>query len=130
MVAGLDGFLVVVCDDETRPLTPQQNFGGDDMDRRQSARDHDEFPRKPRRKAKKQSGGAFVALPIRGGAALLPAVVGGGGVGAYVKSAPPPPPVVDATPAQKGPKPADPGGAKLTELADRFVGEWEGESPE
>jgi hypothetical protein len=91
------------------------------MDRRKSgARDHD-APRKPRRKAKKNGGAAIVILTALGVVALLGA---GGAVGAvlYLKSARP-------SGADGPAKHADPG-AKLAEMGDRFLGSWEGESPE
>lgn len=97
------------------------------MDRR-NPRDHAPS-RKPQRKARVNQGGAtLVVLVLLGVGALLGV---GSAVGAliYVSHFRTRAPAADARPADKGAKPADPA-AKLTELADRFVGKWEGASPE
>lgn len=78
------------------------------------ARDPEDAPRRPRRKAKK-GGAALIILAILGVLGLLG--VGAAGIVLYVKYA--------------GPSASPAGGASLAEkLGGRFVGNWEGESPE
>jgi hypothetical protein len=100
------------------------------MDRRKYD-DYDlDAPRRPRRRAKQKGGAALLLVAALVGVAVL--LVGGVvGVVLVVKYAGrSPAPAAAVKPAEDGgAKPGDPD-AKLAELSDRFIGKWEGESPE